>query len=307
MNRIVITGPTGAIGMALINKCIQEGKEVLAICHRGSKRSCRIPKHPLVKIIEADMSEYENYQLFPELKYDCFYHLAWQGTFGITRNDTKVQADNIRYTISAVELADRLGCTAFIGAGSQAEYGRIEGKLTGETPAFPENSYGMAKLCAGQMSRLLCTQKKIKHIWARILSVYGPYDGEYTMIMSALKKMLRHEETLFTKGEQQWDYLYSEDAAEALLKLAIHGKDGKIYCLGSGQTAPLVKYIETMQEVAGSQGTLGIGKLAYHELQVMYLCADIRELVKDIGFTPKTSFEEGIGKTIGWLRSYEKN
>ena len=55
----------------------------------------------------------------------------------------------------------KLGCYKFIGAGSQAEYGRVEGKLTALTLTFPENGYGIAKLCAGQMSRILCEQKNM--------------------------------------------------------------------------------------------------------------------------------------------------
>ena len=56
--------------------------------------------------------------------------------------------------MDAVNLAHRLGCEFFIGAGSQAEYGRVEGKLNAQVPTNPENGYGMAKLCAGQMSRV---------------------------------------------------------------------------------------------------------------------------------------------------------
>lgn len=97
------------------------------------------------------------------------------------------QLQNIQYTLDAVELASRIGCKKFVGAGSQAEYGRVEGVLSASTPVFPENGYGIAKLCAGQMSRILCEQKQIEHIWTRILSIYGPYDGENTMIMSSIE------------------------------------------------------------------------------------------------------------------------
>lgn len=70
----------------------------------------------------------------------------------------------------------------FVGAGSQAEYGRVNHALTPDTPCFPENGYGMAKLCAGQMSRVECEKLGLVHIWPRILSVYGPYDGKNAMI-----------------------------------------------------------------------------------------------------------------------------
>ncbi|MCM1121601.1 MAG: NAD-dependent epimerase/dehydratase family protein [Eubacterium sp.] len=309
MKSITISGPTGAIGMALIEKCIAEKTHVLAICHRGSGRIKHIPDSPYVKVIEADLSEYKDLYRKETIteKYEVFYHFAWSGTVGDARNDMHLQTGNIACTMDAVELAQRLGCHTFIGAGSQAEYGRKEGKLKPDTPADPENGYGMAKLCAGQMSRIVCRQKNMKHIWTRILSVYGPYDGEGSMVMSALRKMQNGEPTAFTHGEQMWDYLYSKDAAEIFYALGTQGADGAVYCVGSGQARELKSYIKDIYRVVmesrGQQVTeddcelerrLGIGLIPYSEKQVMYLCADTTLLEQHIGRLGGTDFCQGI-------------
>lgn len=310
MERIVITGPTGAIGMALIELCIQKGIEVLAICHKGSKRIANIPRSNFVKVMEADLDDYA--QLDVELlgKCDGFYHLAWNGTSGEARNDMLIQSQNIKYTMDAVNLAYRLGCEFFIGAGSQAEYGRVEGKLNAETSTWPENGYGMAKLCAGQMSREMCDRLNIRHIWTRILSVYGPYDGEQSMVSSAIRMFCEEGKGSFTKGEQKWDYLYSKDAAKIMLALGESGIHRKVYCLGSGSAKELRTYIEeiydAVREFYGSspesaeqrKNHLGLGEVPYMTKQVMYLCADIEELENDIGKIAFTSFEAGIKETI---------
>lgn len=297
MKKAIISGPTGAIGMALIRKLLQEEVQILAVVHRGSSRIRRMPKHPKLQIVEADLNEYSNL-VFPDSDWDVFFHFAWGGTFGAARNDLYCQVDNIRYTLDAVNLAHRSGCKTFIGAGSQAEYGRYEGVLKADTPAKPENGYGMAKLCAGQMSRQLCEVLGIKHIWTRILSVYGPYDGENTMISSAICSMLKGQPTHFTKGEQLWDYLYSGDAAEIFYRLSEYGKSGKTYVLGSGKAQPLRGYIESIAERIGCQRELGIGDIAYGEKQVMHLEADIVPLEMDLGYIPQTGFETGIAETI---------
>ena len=52
-----------------------------------------------------------------------------------------LQLQNIQYTLDAVRLAKRLGCKVFVGAGSQAEYGRYEGKLDAKVPVFPEKGF----------------------------------------------------------------------------------------------------------------------------------------------------------------------
>lgn len=301
MKRVVITGPTGAIGIALIQYFIKNNIEVLAICREDSKRAKSIPSHPLVKIAECNLENLANLKVEDE-SYDVFYHFAWGGTFGNTRNDMYLQNNNVRYTLDAVQLAKKLGCHTFIGAGSQAEYGRVEGNLTAYTPAFPDNGYGIAKLCAGQMSRHYCQSLGMKHIWTRILSVYGPYDGNYTMVMSTILKLLANETPTFTKGEQKWDYLYSEDAAKAMFLLGEKGVDGKVYCIGSGKERQLSDYITVIRDSINEELALGLGEIPYNSNQVMYLCADISELTKDTGFIPSFSFEEGISKTIEWVK-----
>lgn len=302
MKRIIITGPTGTIGMALIQKCLGYNIEVAAVCHRSSERISRIPVSDLVRIVECDLDELRTLPGMLQDKYDAFFHLAWACTKGIGRNDTEAQVRNIRYTLDAADTAKELGCECFIGAGSQAEYGRYEGKLNSEVPTFPEHGYGIAKLCAGQMSRIRCEQLEIRHIWFRILSIYGKYDGERTMVMSSVRSMLSGESPEYTPAEQKWDFLYCDDAAEALLLAAQKGKDGAIYCLGSGEARPLREYIEIMRDEINPDLPLKLGAKPYADKQVMHLCADITDLQRDTGFVPRYSFEEGIRETIQWAR-----
>lgn len=303
MKKIVVTGPTGAIGVALIEQCINENIEVYALCRKDSRRISNIPQSPLVHIIFCDLQEMSEFNDDQIKGADVFYHFGWAATIGAGRNDMPLQIQNIQYTIDAVHLAKRLGCSVFVGAGSQAEYGRVEGKLNAEVPTFPENGYGMAKLCAGQMSRVECEKLGLKHIWTRILSIYGPYDGDATMITSTIKKLLNGQIPELTKGEQMWDYMYSKDVAKAFVALGDRGVHGKIYCLGSGQVRPLKEYIEILRDKIDVRAKLGFGEIPYAPKQVMYLCADISDLKNDTGFTPQISFEKGIQETIDWIKS----
>ena len=302
MKNVVISGATGAVGMALIDEMISHETKVLILTHKDSKRNKWIPKHPLVSTINCSLDEMRN--LFSEgceQEYDAFYHLAWAGTTGTDRNDMYLQNQNVKYALDAVELAHRMHCKVFIGTGSQAEYGRYEGKLSETTPAFPENGYGIAKLCAGQMTREKAHQLGMRQIWARILSVYGPYDGKQSMIMSCIDKMLKGERASFTKGEQMWDYLYSKDAARALYLLGHRELDG-VYCLGSGKARPLKDYIIEIKNQINPDLEIGLGDIPYAERQVMCLCADITKLNKDTGFQPEFDFEKGIEKIICFVK-----
>ena len=306
IQKAVITGATGAIGMALVEEMISRGIEVTVFVRGDSARGDRIPTSPLVKKVECSLDQMSDFEAPKDEKYDVFFHFAWAGTTGDARNDMFLQNKNVQYTLDAVDLAEKMGCHTFIGAGSQAEYGRVEGKLSDTTPAFPENGYGMAKLCAGQMSRVMCEKKGIRHLWARILSVYGPYDGANSLVSSIIRKVLDGEKPSCTAGEQVWDYLYSKDAAKAFLAIAERGVDGRVYCLGGGKTRMLREYIEGIRDAVDPNAPLGLGDLPYPPKQVMYLCADISALVEDTGFTPETRFEDGIRETVAWYRSTHK-
>jgi nucleoside-diphosphate-sugar epimerase len=301
LSAAVVTGPTGALGTALCEKLLREGLTVCAVCRPGSPRISALPKDRSLFTVECDASGYD---ALPDKvkKADVFFHLAWAHTIGPGRNDMPAQIDNIRYTIDAVRAAAEMGCRVFVGAGSQAEYGRVTGMLEPDTPAFPENGYGMAKLCAGQMSRLECRKLGLDHIWPRILSLYGPHDGPATMITSAIRALLAGQRPSFTAGEQKWDYLYSGDAADAFFRMAKHGRDGAVYPLGSGEARPLKEYIRELRDAVDPELPVGLGDIPYGPNQVMYLKADIRSLSEDTGFLPKTGFAEGIRKTIQWMK-----
>lgn len=301
MKKAIITGVTGTIGMALLQELTEQGMEVLAICREGSDRNARIPHDPKIKCIECSMDRLENITAEEYGRYDVCYHLAWMGTTGKSRNDMYLQNRNVRYALDAVEMAARLGCHTFIGAGSQAEYGHVQGKLTPATAMNPVTGYGIAKLCAGQMTRERAHQLGMRHIWVRVLSIYGPYDGKQSMVMSGIYDLLARKIPQYTKGEQQWDYLYSGDAARAFRMLGEKESEG-VYCLGSGQVRPLKEYIELIRKNVDPRAKVTLGAIPYQENQVMYLCADISRLTAETGFVPETSFEEGIRKTIGWCR-----
>lgn len=304
--RIAVTGPTGAIGHALIEECGKNGDEVVAIVRPGSRRNESLKQYSFVKIVEIDSDCYSlvNDDVVNDIGLcDVFYHLAWQGTTGISRNDMHLQCKNIKNSLDAVSLAKKIGCNRFIGAGSQAEYGRVEGKITSDVSVNPENGYGMAKYTAGNMTRVLCEQMSMEHIWTRVLSVYGPYDGENSMISSSLNKMMKNEEVSFTKGEQLWDYLYSADAGKMFYLLANKGITGKTYIIGKGHARPLADYIKMMSEAVGYTKPLNLGAIPYSDKQVMHLEADISEFVSDTGYVPGTDFVKGIVSTIGFLRT----
>lgn len=305
MKRIVVTGATSMIGLALIEESLKHGVEVVAVVRGNSSRAGRLKSHPLLETVECSL---ENLAQLPEkIKKPCdtFYHIAW-GNTGENRNkSTELQSRNIQYTLDAVKAAKEIGCHRFIGAGSQAEYGPLDVESIGpDTPGKPSTPYGVGKLAAGQLAFMLCRELELECIWPRIFSVYGVGEKETTMIASGLRKMLKGQPTEFTPAGQRWDYLYSKDAGRAYYLIGEKGRAGSVYCVGSGQARPLKEYIQIMADLTGAKET-GIGKRPYPAGAVMNLCADISSLTEDTGFVPEYTFEKGIGETISWIKQQE--
>ncbi|MBQ1844295.1 MAG: NAD(P)-dependent oxidoreductase [Lachnospiraceae bacterium] len=300
INTAIVTGPTGAIGLALVRLLSEKTIETYAVCHPGSDRNDTLPKNQYVHKVFCNLEDLKDLPDMIGTGADAFFHLAWKGTGNRTnRMDMYLQNDNVKYALDSVLVADILGCRVYVGAGSQAEFGNVEGVLHSDMPEHPVTGYGMGKLCAGQMTQVMCKERGIRHIWPRIVSVYGPGDGSGTLISTVINSLNEHRIPKLTAGEQIWDYLYSGDAAEALLRMAESGQDGAKYVLGSGQTRTLREYVESIRDSINSDAKLGIGKIPYLPNQVMHLEADISDLTADTGWKPETTFEEGIRKTIG--------
>lgn len=294
MKSIIVTGATGCVGSAVVRRAIARDINVTCIVHRGSNRLTNLPTDEKIKIVKCDLSDYKTLKL--EGDYDIFIHLAWEKTFGASRDDAEVQTRNIQYTLDAVHLAHRCGCKVFVGAGSQAEYGIQSVDLTPELPVNPESGYGIAKYAAGKLSAMLCKSLGVRHNWVRILSVYGPNDGENTLINYVIRELKAGKSPELTKCEQIWDYLYADDAGDAILAIAEKGFDGKSYPLGSGHGRILYEFVKDIRDVVAPALTFHLGVKEYYPHQPMHLVADVNELKNDIGWKPMTEFKEGIKK-----------
>jgi len=300
MEKVIITGATSMVGIALLNQLISSNVKVFAIIRKNSNHKKRLPDSELVTIAECDLSELNQFIPNCDGDFDVFYHLGWSNTQRKYLNDPYKQNENISFTLDAIELAHRMGCKAFIGIGSQAEYGKMFSKANPYQNVRPETAYGIAKYSAGRLGLLLCQQYEMNFIWGRIFSLYGPYDREDSMLMYAIKKLVNNEKPSFTSCEQFWDYLYIQDAGLALYMIGLYGKNQAVYNIASGNSLPLREYIQDLSRTIGNSCPLGFGEIDNPVAQNLSLFADISNLTQDTGFRPQTQFTDGIKKTIDW-------
>jgi nucleoside-diphosphate-sugar epimerase len=303
MKNVIISGATSFIGVQLIQELLINGYYITAIVRHDSANRVRLPKVERLKIIELEMEKYHLLSnILCDKQYDIFYHLAWEGTRDPQRNNEQLQLKNYLNSVIAMEVASKLKCKVFVGCGSQAEYGRCEGRITEERFPNPISEYGKAKLKTNIALTDLSGKYDIKFIWARIFSVYGKYDNKDTLIMSSLQSFLRNSELNLTKCMQMWDFIHVEDAARAIYLLSTQKCETGTYHIASGISKPLKEFVLEMKKVTGSRSTLNFGAIPYGPDGAVSFEPVIDKLKNNLNWSCRVSFEDGISNLYQYLK-----
>jgi UDP-glucose 4-epimerase len=170
-----------------------------------------------------------------------------------------------------------------------------------DLPLRPVTAYGVAKLASAVLTAKMSEMVDIRHTWVRLAAVYGPGDDPKHLIPSTIRTLLAGKKPALTLGEQRWDYLYVEDAAKALVRIAATGATG-ILNLASGETIVIRKLVEHIRALVDPALPLGFGDDAYRDDQVMHLEPDIARLRSATGWEREVSLDDGLRRTIAWYR-----
>lgn len=297
MAHLAIAGGTGFIGSAIVHAFLSEGWDVTVLLrsHSPTGRIENLSGWEGLKVDE--LSSADTLNRLSEKKPDVFVQAAWQGVAGAEREDTSQFSENLPLTLATVELASRTGCRHWIGLGSQAEYGRIDGKISETTPANPVTAYGKAKLAAGIAGTGFAENLGMTATWVRVFSTYGPGDAAHWLIPGITRNLLDGIAPKVTPGEQLWDYLFVDDCARAILSLALKNSGG-IFNLGSGMAIPIRTVIETIHRKIEGAPLPHFGGIPYRPDQGMHLEADISRIVEATGWKPCVPLDVGITRTI---------
>ncbi len=294
--RVFLTGATGFLGAHLLPQLTAQGDTVAVLL---------LPRHNRrvegARVIEGDLFAPSDWTAqLVEFAPDTVIHLAWAGVLGGGRNDPD-QILNVHATAELVKLAHRAGARMWIGLGSQAEYGPCNRRVDEQQPTNPTTLYGASKLAACVLARGLAARLGLRCAWLRLFSAYGPRDDPSWLIPSLILQLGAGRRPLLTRCEQMWDYIYVNDAAEAILAAARSpGVDG-VFNLGSGRAYSLREIVERVRDLVDPALPLGIGELPYRPDQVMHLEANIERLQQATGWRPHTGLDEGLKQTIAWF------
>lgn len=294
----VVSGATSFIGIELIQFLLSEEHTVIAVCRRNSMSLNRLPGG--VNIVYADMSEYKDLHRLIE-NADVFFNLAWGGTTHEERNIKEIQMLNAKYSLDALQSAERIGCKVFVEAGSQAEYGTVLSKISEDTECHPFSEYGKAKLFVKNEAFRMSDNMKMKYLHLRIFSLFGENDKPWTMVQSVIDKMLRNEIVELSDCTQQWNFLYVKDAVQQFVRLvdyAIAHEDFRheVFNIASEDTRVLKDFVEEMKQVTKSNSVLRYGTIKTGN--VVSLNPNVSKTKQAIGFINSYVFCEVINRIV---------
>lgn len=305
MKKAIVTGGTGFIGSWLIQELLNNDYEVTAIVRDRKRLLPKIIENNYCKVIEKSIEKLTKDDFERESKYDAFYHLAWGGVSPEQKNDINLQLNNISMSIRALEISSKLNCDKFIATGTVAEYVFCNDIMDVNAKQTPNDMYGAAKVSTQYFLEVKSRQLQIPFVWVVVPSTFGERRNDNNIITYTIKTLLKGEKPCYGNLEQMWDFLYVGEVVRAIRLIGEKGKTEKIYGIGSGEYRALSEYITRIRDIINPKLELGIGEKPAKSGQIFSSCVNTYDLIKDTGFLPEVSFNNGITRTIEWFRNVE--
>lgn len=319
--RVVVTGGAGFIGSHTIDALLADPKVVRVICIDNFDASLYDPrlkeeniaphrKNPRFVLYRADIRNAKKMRsIFKKEKPDAIIHLAAKAD---TRNAVEEPHEyletNIYGTLNILECARECGVKKIIFASSSSVYGnKNEAPFSEDVRAdFPLSPYGATKRAGEILAHTYYHNFQIPIVCVRIFNAYGERMRPTLVLAKWTEKVLNGEEIEMSgKGTRARDYTYIRDLVESFL-LAL-GASAAFEVINVGNTNPvtLTALLQTLEQVSGLEAR--VRTVPSHAASVELTHASIDRARRVIGWTPKTSFEEGVRRYVLWVRNSRKD
>ena len=296
--RYVVTGAAGFIGSHLLRTLLDRGHDAVGWDAFTDYYD------PALKEENAEGLPVEKVDLVEDpldlAGVDGVFHLAGQPgvrSFGLVF-PTYVR-QNILASQRVFEAAVVAGAKAVL-ASSSSIYGEAAAYPTPEdTVPRPISPYGITKLASEHLARAYTREFDLHGVVLRYFTIYGPRqrpDMAFTRMVTSLAEGLPFE--LFGDGTQSRSFTYVDDVVEATIAAMEGAPAGGVYNVGGGNEVSMLDAIETLGRVAGRR--LEIIRAPRVEGDVARTAADISRIEADLGWKPRTSFEEGLAAQWSW-------
>jgi nucleoside-diphosphate-sugar epimerase len=303
MKKAIVVGGAGFVGSAVVKELLFRGVSVMVVVRPGFNRKKNGRLTGLdITLVECNISEISNLpELLREYNVDVWYQFAWDGLFNDPLLDYTTQIYNIKYVMDAIVTAKKLGCERFIGAGSISQYELRS--IEGQTNLHDKHRvYKTAKLACEYMGRAVASREGIKFFWPIITNIFGEGEESPRLINTMIKNLLAGKRQPLSEGNQIYDFIHVSDAARAFADIGECGIENHTYVIGSGKAKSLKDFLTELRDIVSSKAELGFGEMIFNGIYLPAEDYDITPLCEDTGFVPLLTFDEGVRRTMEWIR-----
>ena len=305
--KILVTGGAGFLGSFIVEKLKEKGV---------NKEDMRIPRSK-----DTDLRRWENCVGVVK-NIDIVIHLAARvGGIGFNRNyPATLFFDNAIMGIQLMEAARQEEVEKFVAIGTVCAYPKFtpvpfkEEDLWNGYPEETNAPYGLAKKMLLVQSQAYRQQYGFNSIFLLPVNLYGPgdnFDLESSHVIPALIRKFtdavennKKEVEVWGTGKASREFLYVEDAAEAIILATEKYNKSEPVNMGAGFEIKIKDLVELIAELTGFDGEIrwDITKPDGQPRR----CLDVSRAKEEFGFEAEVGFREGVKKTIEWYK-YKAN
>ena len=292
--KALVTGGAGFIGSRVCDLLRAAGWTVHSVSRRAAgARSAH--RHWQLDLTDAAATQ----ELVRELRPDYVFHLA-SHVWGAPdlKHVLPTFHNNLHTTVNLLHALAGTGCRKFIITGSLVE---PEARSGQSVPGAP---YAASKWAASDYVRMFHVLYQLPGAIARVFMVYGPAQQDPTkLIPYVIEQGLKGESPKVTSGKRLIDWVYVDDIALGLARIAIvPGTAGQTVDLGSGSLISTAELVEKVCELMGATVRPVFGALPDRPMEPV-TAARSDETRRMLGWAPGTSLEDGLKRTIAWHRA----
>lgn len=304
----LLLGAAGFIGTNLAIRLSKEDNMNLILVDQKKEYFLNIEKKQLSNATIKVLT-FSNEMDFDKLvdNIDVVYHLVSTSIPANSNQHIPLELEsNVIFTSYLLEACVRkkVSKVVFVSSGGTVYGKETQCPLNEETPTYPITSYGIQKITIEKLLYLYKNMYNLDYRIIRLSNPYGPYqrpDGILGAVTTfTYKAMIGEPIIIYGDGSVIRDFIYIEDAINAMIKITCEEAKYKTYNVGSGIGVSIRRLVETIQKTLNVNIDIQFSSGRAVDVPVNYL--DISRYEDEFGKLALTSLEEGIGKTFRFLK-----